>query len=79
MYVTEIRNMDSATLRQLWSAVENTQTSVLLRLSDSELIEHVITELDHRQPLDREEMTHVSAYLRGKTSLIRDLAQSRSF
>lgn len=71
--------MDSATLRQLWSAVEDTQTGILLRLSDSELIEHVIAELDNRQPLAREEMTHVSAYLRSKTSLIRDLAQSRSF
>jgi hypothetical protein len=79
MYATATRNMDSATLRQLWSAVEDTQTSILLRLSDSELIDHVIAKLDHRQPLDREEMTDVSDYLRGKTSLIRDLAQSRSF
>lgn len=79
MYATATRNMDSATLRQLWSAVEDTQTSILLRLSDSELIDHVIAKLDNRQPLDREEMTDVSDYLRGKTSLIRDLAQSRSF
>jgi len=79
MYATATRNMDSAILRQLWSAVEDTQTSILLRLSDSELIEHVITKLDNRQPLDRAEMTDVSAYLRGKTALIRDLAQSRSF
>jgi hypothetical protein len=79
MYATATRNMDSATLRQLWSAVENTQSNILLKLSDSELIEHVIAELDNRQPLDREEMTGVSDYLRGKTSLIRDLAQSRSF
>jgi hypothetical protein len=78
MYATETRDMDSSTLRQLWSAVEDTQTSILLRLSDSELIAHFITELDNKQPLDREEMTNVSTYLRGKTSLIRDLAQSRS-
>lgn len=79
MYATETRNMDSTVLRQLWSAVEDTQSSILLRLSDSELVSHFIAELDNKQPLGREEITNVSTYLRGKTSLIRDLAQSRSF
>lgn len=79
MYATETRNMDSNILRQLWSAVEDTQSSILLRLNDSELVSHIITALDNKQPLDREEIANVSSYLRGKTSLIRDLAQSRSF
>ncbi|MDV2994064.1 MAG: hypothetical protein N4J56_003718 [Chroococcidiopsis sp. SAG 2025] len=79
MYATETRNMDSTILRQLWSAVEHTQSSILLRLNDSELVSHLIAELGNQQPLDREAMVNVSTYLRGKTSLIRDLAQSRSF
>ncbi|MBE9015777.1 hypothetical protein C7Y66_18955 [Chroococcidiopsis sp. CCALA 051] len=79
MYATETRNMNSTILRQLWSAVEHTQSSILLRLSDSELVSHLLAELGNQQPLDREAMVNVSTYLRGKTSLIRDLAQSRSF
>ncbi|NHC36207.1 hypothetical protein [Scytonema millei] len=79
MYATETRNMNSNILRQLWSAVEDTQSSILLRLSDSELVSHLIAELDNKQPLDGEAIANVSTYLRGKTSLIRDLAQSRSF
>ncbi|MBD2305110.1 hypothetical protein H6G17_06245 [Chroococcidiopsis sp. FACHB-1243] len=79
MYATETRNMNSTILRQLWSAVEHTQSSILLRLSDSELVSHLIAELGNQQPLDREAIANVSTYLRGKTSLIRDLAQSRSF
>ncbi|MGL4619640.1 hypothetical protein [Chroococcidiopsis sp.] len=79
MYATETRNMNSTILRQLWSAVEHTQSSILLRLSDSELVSHLISELGNQQPLDREAIANVSTYLRGKTSLIRDLAQSRSF
>ncbi|AFY88965.1 MAG: hypothetical protein CLLPBCKN_000569 [Chroococcidiopsis cubana SAG 39.79] len=79
MYATETRNMNSTILRQLWSAVEHTQSSILLRLSDSELVSHLLAELGNQQPLDREAIANVSTYLRGKTSLIRDLAQSRSF
>jgi hypothetical protein len=79
MYATETRNMNSTILRQLWSAVEHPQSSILLRLSDSELVSHLLAELGNQQPLDREAIANVSTYLRGKTSLIRDLAQSRSF
>lgn len=69
--------MESATLRQLWSTVEETQTSILLKLSDTELVKHLVAVLDSRQSIDSKEMSYVSAYLSTKTALIRDLAQSR--
>lgn len=69
--------MNSSILRQLWSVIEETQSSVLLRLSDSELVKQLLTQLDSKNPLTKEEMATISGYLHSRTSLIRDLALAR--
>ena len=69
--------MNSSILRQLWSVIEETQSSVLLRLSDSELVKQLLSQLDSKNPLTNEEITTVAGYLHSRTSLIRDLALAR--
>ncbi len=69
--------MDSSTLHQLWLLVEETQTNQLLRLNDNDLVQQLLTRLDDRKPLTREETKAVSAYLQARTPLIRDLAVAR--
>lgn len=69
--------MNSYILRQLWSVIEETQASVLLRLNDTELVKQVLSQLDSKNPLTKDEITTVSGYLHSRTSLIRDLALAR--
>jgi hypothetical protein len=70
--------VDSKTLRQLWSLVEQTQSATLLRLSDSDLVKQLLTQLDSQQVLSSEEINSVNSYLWSRTNLIRDLAIARS-
>ncbi|MEJ1934969.1 hypothetical protein [Nostoc sp. NIES-3756] len=70
--------VDSKTLRQLWSLVEQTQSTTLLRLSDSDLVKQLLTQLDSQQVLSSEEINSVNSYLWSRTNLIRDLAIARS-
>jgi len=69
--------VDSKTLRQLWSLVEQTQSSRLLMLSDSDLVQQLLTQLDSQKALSNEEICSVNNYLWSRTNLIRDLAIAR--
>lgn len=69
--------MNSSTLRQLWSVVEETQSSLLLRLSDTELVKQLLSQLESRNSLSNEEAIAISGYIHSRTSLIRDLALAR--
>lgn len=69
--------MNSSILRHLWSVVEETQSNVLLRLNDTELVKQLLSQLASKKILSSEEIDTVSLYLYSKTSLIRDLAQAR--
>ena len=69
--------MNSSTVRQLWSVVEETQSSLLLRLSDTELVKQLLSQLESRNSLSNEEAIAISGYIHSKTSLIRDLALAR--
>jgi hypothetical protein len=64
-------------LRQVWSVVEQTQSTTLLRLSDSDLVSQLLTQLDKQQTLTSEEINSVNSYLFSRTHLIRDLATAR--
>ncbi|BAY61671.1 MULTISPECIES: hypothetical protein [Calothrix] len=70
--------INSKILRQLWSEVEQTQTSTLVGLSDPDLVKQLVGQLDSKQALSSEEMNSVNAYLFSRTQLIRDLAFARS-
>ena len=69
--------MNSSILRQLWSVIEETQSSLLLRLSDTELVKQLLSQLESRNSLSNEEAIAISGYIHSKTSLIRDLALAR--
>ncbi|OUL36910.1 hypothetical protein BV372_04530 [Nostoc sp. T09] len=70
--------VNSKILRQLWSVVEQTQTSTLVGLSDPDLVNQLLRQLESIQALSSEEMNSVNAYLFSRTQLIRDLACARS-
>ncbi len=64
-------------LRNLWEVVEETQSCILLRLNDHELVNELIQNLTGRRSLSGSERQILSSYLQTRTSLIRDLAASR--
>lgn len=64
-------------LRQLWSIIELTQTSMLLSLDDQTLVDWLIRQVDQERSLDAQEADLFSNYIYSRLSLIRDLAQTR--
>jgi hypothetical protein len=64
-------------LRQLWYLVENTQPPLLLSKDDPSLVEWLLRQMSERRSLEAGETELLSAYIRSKTSLIRDLAAQR--
>lgn len=70
--------MNSAILRQIWNIVEQTQSSMLLRLSDIDLVKQLLSQLSNQTKLTKEELNTASLYLSSRTALIRDLAAARS-
>ncbi|MBW4672029.1 MAG: hypothetical protein KME60_32540 [Cyanomargarita calcarea GSE-NOS-MK-12-04C] len=73
----EVSILDSSILRQIWAVIEETQTSVLLKLSDPDLVNQLLRQFNGTKALSSEEVSSVSAYLYSKTTLIRDLALGR--
>ena len=69
--------MDYSTLRYLWTVIEETQTGLLLKLNDTDLVDQLLHQLGDRKFLSREETTVVSNYLHLRTPLIREIAQER--
>jgi muconolactone delta-isomerase len=69
--------MNSSILRHFWSIVEDTQTTTLLKFSDADLIQQLLTQLKNRTLLSSEEINSVNAYISVRVPLIRDLALTR--
>ncbi|WP_026733950.1 hypothetical protein [Fischerella sp. PCC 9605] len=69
--------MNSSTLRQLWSVIEDTQTSILLEDNDTELVQQLLRQLETQKILSSEEISVISAYISSRLPLIRDLALLR--
>ncbi|MEB3295421.1 MAG: hypothetical protein VKJ24_19885 [Synechococcales bacterium] len=61
-------------IRQLWNLVEDTQTSLLLRLDDATLVHWLTQQLRSRQPLSQEEEWATRRYIEDRLPLIRDMA-----
>ena len=64
-------------LRQLWTLVESSQASTLVRLDDISLAEWLLRQFRSYQILDASESTLMDAYIQAKLPLIRDLASQR--
>lgn len=69
--------MNPNLLRQLWSLVENSQSSTLLTLDDNCLVKWLMEQMAGERIIQPSEADHLSIYIKSKLSLIRDLAQSR--
>jgi muconolactone delta-isomerase len=65
--------MNTGTLRQLWTVIEETQTHKLQRLNDADLVKQLLNQLHSRQPLTTEETRIIRVYLDAKLPLIRDI------
>jgi muconolactone delta-isomerase len=67
--------MNTGTLRQLWTVIEETQTHKLQRLNDADLVKQLLSQLHTKQPLSTEETRAMRGYLNAKLPLIRDIVQ----
>jgi hypothetical protein len=65
-------------IRQLWQLVESSPATALLRLDDASLVQSLLHQYDYRQPLNAEETSLLSTYIRARLALIRDLAEERT-
>ncbi|MBD2450034.1 hypothetical protein H6G76_23295 [Nostoc sp. FACHB-152] len=70
-----INLINSTILRQFWSVVEQTQSSTLLGLNDTDLVKLLLRQIESKTTLNHEETSNLTAYIYSKTLLIRDLAQ----
>ena len=69
--------MTPVMLRQFWSSIEATQTSVLLSLDDASLVQWLMKQFKQERALNRDETHILSDYISSKILLIRDLAYQR--
>ena len=67
----------SSTLRQLWSVIEQTHASLLLKLSDAELLQQLLIQISDKTQLNVAEICGIKAYIYSRIPLIRDSAQAR--
>lgn len=66
--------MNSLTLRQFWSMVEQTQTNVLLELSDRDLMAKLQEQFEQHRYVGDVDISLLREYIQVKIPLIRDLA-----
>ena len=69
--------LNSATLCQIWQAIEQIQSQIILKLGDSELVQKIMIQLESTLALSPSELNAVQGYIRLKVPLIRDLAEAR--
>ncbi|MEM1425616.1 MAG: hypothetical protein AAGF75_03555 [Cyanobacteria bacterium P01_H01_bin.130] len=69
--------MSPSILRELWAAVESTQSSTLLELDDQHLAQVLADTVSLGHPLTAEESASLQHYIQSRVALIRDLATSR--
>lgn len=64
-------------MRMMWASVETSNPGSLLSLSDRELIEKLIGEIEKALFLSAEDTHTLSKYIGSRTPLIRDLAYAK--
>jgi 5'-deoxynucleotidase YfbR-like HD superfamily hydrolase len=74
---TGIQPVTPSTLRQIWSVIEETHASLVLKLSDADLLQQLLIQLADKKQLNVEEVCEVRAYIYSRIPLIRDDAQAR--
>jgi hypothetical protein len=61
----------------MWTFVETSNPNSLLKLSDREIIQQLIQQVDSVSTLSLEDNYHLSQYIASRTVLIRDMADSK--
>lgn len=69
--------ISTSILRQLWTIIEDTQAIILLSLPESDLVNQLLSLVQQREVLSKQQYEAVKDYLHERTPLIRDLASSR--
>jgi len=69
--------IDTSLLRLTWSVVEETQSTYLVSLTDIGIVRLLLQRISKRVLLSGEEVCLLYDYLSSKTTLIRDMADSR--
>jgi hypothetical protein len=67
--------VNSSILRHFWSLIEEIHPTVLLEISDTELIQQLLKRLECKKILSEEEIINLNAYICSRLPLIRDLAE----
>ena len=70
-------DLDTKIIRMVWALVERLNPVSLLKLSDGELIQKMIDEIEKVSFLSPEDCQTLSKYISSKTPLIRDLAETK--
>lgn len=61
----------------MWRFVETSNPYTIAELSDEELVHNLIRQVNGISPLAAEELDTLNRYIKARTPLIRDLAQSK--
>ncbi|MEL6459505.1 MAG: hypothetical protein AAFX46_07175 [Cyanobacteria bacterium J06636_27] len=69
-------DLDIKIIRMMWAFVETLNPSSLLKLSDFELVQILIGEVEKASRLSPEDIQTLSKYIGSRTPLIRDLADT---
>lgn len=69
--------INSSMLYLTWSVIEDTSSSELLSLTDTALIRLLLQEIARKMLLSGEEVCELYDYIGSRTTLIRDIADSR--
>ncbi len=70
-------NLEIKIIRMIWAMVEKSNPYSLIQLSDRELSQQLIKEIERVFSLTPEDSQNVSEYIGSRTVLIRDLACSK--
>ena len=66
--------MSPTLLRKVWSTIDCSATTALMRLSDGEMAQVLVERMAGAYQLSPEESSQIRAYVSSKASLIRDVA-----
>ena len=69
--------LDTNTLRRMWNFVETSNPHIIIKLSDDEIVQRLIKQVESISPLNLDKHEVLCSYISARTPLIRDLAHSK--
>jgi hypothetical protein len=68
-------NIETAIIRAVWSSVETINKQALLHLSDTDIVQQIIEQVECALSLDIQERESLSDYVNSKVRLIKDIVE----